>query len=199
MSVWLHFPAITKVLEKSHCVSRSDNDNIVILQSAKCLSHSQLRISIFSIQCPLWGPCPYTCVHLYMFLCTLDCEEHLNLWHILCTSYIWSDFYVMLIDMLSECFFHCVTHSKCHFIYGYLIAQSFICSWLHLFVSWLKWMHLQAYIKNHINRWTEIWRKATECILPGSLELCFDTFFLLKWKHFIFMQGYRMDTVDNPS
>lgn len=89
-----------------------------------------------------------------------------------CTSHTYSDFYIMPIDRLSECFFDCVTHFKCHFIYGYVIAQSFICGWLHLFVAWLKWMHLQVYIKNHLSLWTRIWRKATECTFQ-----CYFSFF----------------------
>lgn len=85
-------------------------------------------------------------------------ERHGTALHL---SYL-SGFYIVPADMLSEFFF---THLKCHFIYGYWIEQSFICSWLHLFVAWLKWMLLQVYVKNHLSLWAGIWKKAAKCTL----------------------------------
>lgn len=90
----------------------------------------------------------------------------------------------MPIDVLSECCFDCVTHLKCHFIYGCLIAQSFICSWLHLFVAWLKRMHLQVYIKK-ITWAYELEFEGKQQNVPFGvisrlLELYFSAFFLLK-------------------
>lgn len=72
-------------------------------------------------------------------------------------------------------------HLKCYLLYVYLIVQAFICSWLHLFVPWLKWwMHLQAYRTNHVHLWAEVWRKATEygSVVSNSLEIGFSAFFL---------------------
>lgn len=134
--------------------------------------------------CLHWGTCGVqeTCMIPY----TLGYGDCLKTWHILCTSRICSDFHIMPIDMLSECCFDCVTHLKCHFIYGYLIAQSFICSWLHLFVSWLKWMHLQGYIKKSPEPINWNWRKATECTFP-----CYFLFFGALLQHLFFFSQRR--------
>lgn len=97
-----------------------------------------------------------------VFPCTLGYGDSLKgMAQPLHLSYL-SGFYIMPADMLSEFFF---TRLKCHFIYGYWIEQSFICSWLHLFVAWLKWMLLQVYVKNHLSLWAGIWKKAAKCTL----------------------------------
>lgn len=108
------------------------------------------------------------------------CGGCLKACHILSTC---SDVCVVPTGMMPECCFAAVTHMKCHFIWGYLIAQSLICSWLHLFVVCLKWMYVQDYIKNHLSLGAGIRRQATECTFLGYFLFCgalFQHFFLLK-------------------
>lgn len=129
--------------------------------------------------------------------CALGYDDCLKAWHSLCTSPLCSCFYIMPTDMLSEFFFACVTHLKCHFIYGYWIAQSFICSWLHLFVAWLKWMHLRVYIKSHLSLWAGIWRKAAKCTFQYYFSF-FDILFQHQIEFSIFFSKKREDFIFMP-